>query len=270
MLKKSINSGILLAAIFVFAATTSASEIGEIALFTESVGWTDVATATAQANIIINKIKITNKIKTLSDNAIGEFAKEKTQDNKLDIIITFGYFPVSLYTPGNGQAENSVGEKFLEAGNMFINTADYIFYVTQGGGANGDTGLKNITDSNFDMWTANPNVPTDDGEKYTPSYTGAGAPRSFKISQIEADPDWELEVAFGTDGADQADPAVIRNTEYDGRVCVVYQISNNALPRGEVIAEILNNWLAEKLGVEAIEPAGKLPITWSEIKRSAL
>jgi hypothetical protein len=85
---------------------------------------------------------------------------------------------------------------------------------------------------------------------------------------VDADKDWEMEVIFGSDGGTHADPAVIINKDYGGRVCIVYQVSNDAMPRGGVITEILNNWLAEKLGVESVEPTGKLPVTWSEIKRS--
>ena len=65
------------------------------------------------------------------------FAKKRTGNTQLDIIITFGYFPVSLYEPGNTQKEESIAEKFLEGGDIFMNTADYIFYVTKGGGKNG-------------------------------------------------------------------------------------------------------------------------------------
>ena len=133
MLKKSISFGISLFAIFVFVATTwPASTIGDIAIFTEAVSWTDVGTANAAAEMIIDELKLTKNIEIMNDKAIGEFAKEKTENDKLDIIITFRYFPVSLYKPGNGEPNDSVGEKFLEAGNMFINTADYIFYVTLG------------------------------------------------------------------------------------------------------------------------------------------
>jgi hypothetical protein len=216
----------------------------------------------------MDEVDITKKIAKYGDDEIGDFSKAKTIDDAMDVIITFGYFPVSLYPPGNGKADGSVGEKFLEAGNMFINTADYIFYVTLGGGANGDTGLKNMTDSTFDLWTdGNSNKPSADGEKYTPSLKAFSAPRSFQLAQIEADDEWELEVAFGIDGGEtRADPAVIRNTEYGGRVCIALQVSDNSQPKGEVIAEILNNWLSEVVGAESVEPEDKLSITWGELK----
>lgn len=268
-MKKSLSFGILLFVTFVFVITPcSFSDVGEIAIFTESVGWTSTGTANAAAQIIMDEVTIATNIQKYSDADIGTFATEKSNNDDLDIIITFGYFPVSLYTPGNGEADDSVGEKFLEAGNMFMNSADYIFYVTQGGGANGDTGLKNMTDSNFDLWTdGNTCKPVADGEKYTPSLKSFTAPRSFKVDQIETDDEWELEVAFGMDkeGGTRADPAVIHNTEYDGRVCIFFQVSDDSQPRGEVAAEILNNWLSE-IAPRSVEPADKLPITWGEIK----
>ena len=262
---RSVLSGLL---ILIFtAAPCFSARMGQIAIFTEAVGWTTVQVANTAAAMIINEVTITNDIQILGDAEIEAFAEANTDDGELDVIILFGYFPASLYAPGNGQPDGSVGEEFLEGGNMFLNTADYIFYVSAA--LNEAAGLTNMTDSNFDCWTADiTNNPTADGEKYTPSYNGHNAPRSFKISQIEANPDWELEVVFGTDGADQADPAIIRNTEYDGRVGVVLQVSNDAMPKGEVFTEILNNWLPTVVMPGSVEPVGKLPVTWGEVKRS--
>jgi hypothetical protein len=261
---------ISLPVLLLLAATTClATNMGQIAIFTESVGWTNVGTANAQAQKIISDLRLTREIEILGDKAIGDFAQANTDDGELDIIITFGYFPVSLYAPGNGEADDSVGELFLEGGNMFINTADYIFYVTLGGGANADTGLKNMTDSNFDLWTDGVSTePTEDGKEYTPSLIATSAPRCFRVSQIEANPEWELEVAFGDDGGANADPAVIHNTDYDGRVAIVFQVSNDAMPRGEVITEMLNNWLSEKVEAQAVEPVDKLSVTWGKVKQS--
>lgn len=266
-MKKSILFSLLFgifAVVPCFAAT-----MGQIAIFTESVGWTDVGTANNAAQMIIDEVNVSKDIKILGDKDIAAFAEANTDDGQLDVIILFGYFPVNLYAPGNGEADDSIGELFLEGGNMILNTADYIFYVTQGGGANGDTGLKNMTDSNFDMWTdGNVNEPTADGEKYTPSYQGHTAPRSFKVSQIEGNDEWELEVAFGMDGGESnADPAIIRNVDYDGRVGIVMQVSA-VTPKGEVFTEILNNWLPTVVKPDPVEPLEKLPVTWGDVKNS--
>jgi hypothetical protein len=253
--------------VFVLAATAQASEMGEVAIFADAVSWTDVGTAKAAAQKIQSDLKLTRDIQILSDDAIGAFAEQNTDDGNLDIIITFGYFPVSLYAPGNAERDDSVGELFLEGGNMFINTADYIFYVTQGGGANGDSGLKNMTDSNFDMWGDDASTDaTEDGEKYTPSLVDVTfvANRPFKMSQVEADSDWELEAAFGTLG-DKADPAIIHNLTYDGRVGIAFQ-AGGTLPRAEVIIEMIDNFLVEKVKAQTVEPGDKLSCTWGEIK----
>jgi hypothetical protein len=151
---------------------------------------------------------------------------------------------------------------------MILNTADYIFYVTEGGGANGDTGLKNMTDSNFDLWTdGNTCKPTADGEKYTPSLIEFTAPRSFKVEQIEADSDWEVEVAFGSnDDGSMVDPVIIKNLSYGGFVGIFFQVSDNSLPRGEVASEMINNYIAPVI-VSPVEAHGKLPLTWGQLKK---
>ena len=253
----------------ILVTASQAQKMGQIAIFTESVGWTDVGTANAQAQIILDNLKITKSVEKLGDAAIGDWAKKNTKDGEMDIIITFGYFPVSLYTPGNAQANNSVGELFLEGGNMILNTADYIFYVTQGGGANGDAGLKNMTDSTFDMWTdGNVCQPTDDGKKFTPSLPASfTAPRSFKISQVEANPEWELEVAFGSNGVDNADPAIIYNTKYGGRVGIFFQVSDNNMPRGKIVVEMLDNWLSKQIKAQAVDSVEKLSTAWGKVKQ---
>jgi len=260
---------LLLFALFVFAATTCFAEtMGQIAIFTEAVGWTTVAHANAQAQMIKDDLRITRDIQILGDKEIAAFAEQNTDDGEIDIIITFGYFPANLYAPGNGEADDSVGELFLEGGNMLINSCDYIFYVTQGGAANGDVALKNITDSIFDLWTDGiVTAPTEDGKKYTPSLPKSiTAPRAFHINQVEADDEWELEVAFADDGGSSADPAVIRNTEYGGRVGIVFHVSNDAMPRGAVMTEMLDNWLAEKVERIAVDSADKLSVTWGKVK----
>jgi len=250
-----------------FAAPCFAEEMGQIAIFTESVGWTSVGAANTAAQIILDGVTITNDIQKLGNGDMGTFAEANTDDGELDIIILFGYFPPSLYTPGNGQPDGSVGELFLEGGNMFLNTSDYIFYVSS---ANNDAGgLTNMTDSNFDCWTDGiTNSPTEDGDTYTPSYAGHVGKRSFQINQVAADADWELEVVFGSDGANTADPAIIRNLTYNGRVGVVLQVDNNAVPRGEVLTEILNDWLPTVVSAKSVKPVDKLSVTWGEVKRS--
>jgi hypothetical protein len=270
-MKRYIIFSVLLALVLVFVpASWSVQKVGSVAIFTESVSWTDVGTANAAAQIIADKLKLTRDVQVLNNTDIATFATKNTKDGDLDIIITFGYFPPSIYKPVNAEPDNSIAEKFLEGGDMFINSADYIFYVSSA--VNGDAALKNITDSTFDMWcddNAKKNTPTDDGKKYAPSIPAASttATRSFKTDQIEANKDWEVEGAFSSNGGTYIDPAVIHNKVYDGRVGIVFQ-TGDATPRGEVITEILNNWLSQKVKAQPVENDGKLPVTWGKIKNS--
>ena len=243
------------------------TRMGEIGIFNESVGWTNVALAKADTEKIL-KTKFARSIKVYNDKAIGNFAKKNTADNKLDIIITFGYFPVSLYKPGNVEQEDSIAEKFLEGGDMFVNTADYIFYVTKGGGKNAADGLKTITDSNFDCWGADADkfTPTADGKKYVPSLPADyNSPRPMKAAQIKADKNWEVEVAFGSakDGS-LLDPAVIKSTTHGGRFVVVRQTPLAAPDRGKVFSEIIDNYFGS--AVAPVDPVAKIATAWGNIK----
>lgn len=246
------------------------TRMGEIGIFNESVGWTNVASAKADTEKIL-KTKFARSIKVYSDKAIGNFAKKNTADNKLDIIITFGYFPVSLYKPGNVEQEDSIAEKFLEGGDMFVNTADYIFYVTQGGGKNGAEGLKNITDSNFDCWGKDADVfkPSAEGKKYVPSLPNEyNSPRPMKKSQINADDNWEIEVSLGgTADGEKHDPVIVRNRHNGGRFVVVRQTPKAAPDRGDVIREILENYVKKEIvPALAVDTRSKLATTWSKVK----
>jgi len=254
----------MIAVVFAMLVFTSLSmaQIDKVAIFNENVGWTDVATAAAATDIILADVTAAADITVLNNDEIATFAEQNTGDGNFDIIITFGYLPPSLYEPPNVVEDGSLGELFLEGGDMFLNTADYIFYVSSVN--NGDTGLKNMTDSNLDCWVESTGEPTADGERYTPTYAGAGMPRGFQIAQIEEDPDWELEVAFGESADGTVDPAIIRNLTYGGRVAMWYQVSDNSLPRGEVAVEIINNYLAAN--VTAVEPGQKLVTTWGGLK----
>lgn len=256
----------LIAVIFVTLVFSSLglAQVDKIAIFTEAVSWTDVAAANAAADFIINNVASANDIAIYNDADMAGFAEANTNDGDFDIIITFGYFPVSLYTPGNADPDGSIAELFLEGGDMFLNTADWIFYVTEGGGANGADGLKNLTDSAFDMGAdGNKNTATDDGKSYTPSIPDSfEAVRVFKLDQIEADADWEVEKVFGSNG-NNLDPVIIRNVTYGGRVAIAFQIGG-VQPRGEVISEMIDNYLAGV--ITAVEPGDKLAVTWGGIK----
>ena len=245
------------------------TRMGEIAIFNESVGWTNLAAAKADSEKIL-RTKFARRVKVYNDKDIGTFAKKRTGNNQLDIIITFGYFPVSLYEPGNTQEEESIAEKFLEGGDMFMNTADYIFYVTKGGGKNGDAGLKTITDSNFDCWGDDSSfTPTVDGKKYVSSLPAKyKSTRPMKKSQIDADDNWEVEVSFGSNGDDFHDPVIIKSTTHGGRFVIVRQIADAAPDRGKVMSEILENYVNKRIvPALSVDKKDKLATIWAKSKK---
>lgn len=244
----------------------AAGPLGEVAIFTEQVGWIAQDRAAAEGKELADLLKKPKKVVILTDEEIGPWAEERTDNGLSDIIVTFGSFPVSLYPFGNAKPDGSVAENFLEGGNVFLNTADYIFYIVQGKGENGVTGLQNMMDINIEMWSGGTGIqPTDDGKKYTPSLIGFTSERTFKSAQI-VDP-WEVEVVFGDNGAGFLDPAIVHDTKTGGRIGIAFQEPNNAgLPRGKVFAEMIDNYLADTLGAKAVDPNEKATTTWAHIK----
>ena len=240
--------------------------MGDVAIFTEQSGWIAQGTAAAEGEELKKLLKRPANVDILTDKQIEKWAEDRTDNGLSDIIVTFGWFPTTLYPPGNQEPDDSVAEKFLEGGNVFLNTADYIFYVTQGGGANGEQGLKNMMDINADMWSGGTAIkPTNDGKKYTPSLKAFTSERTFKEKQI-VDP-WEVEAAFGDNAAGFLDPAIVHDTETGGRIGIAFQEPNNPnLPRGEVLAEMIDNFLFEVLGPQAVDPNGKVTTTWGNLK----
>lgn len=259
--------------LFLFLAVVSVSPLlasdvlGQVAIFNARAGWIDAGTAQAQTKIFMDGVKLVKDIQVLGDKEIGTWAKANTKDGDMDTIILFGDFPSSLYAAGNAEANDSVGELFLEGGNMFLNTGDYIFYINNGAGTNGETGLKNMTDSVFTMWNdGNTNKPSDTGKKYTPSLPASfAAVRCFSATQVEADEDWELEASFGENGAN-VDPGIIHNVSYGGRVGIFYQDSNTSSKRGQFLIELFDNWLREVVKAKAVDPQSKLSTTWGTVK----
>ncbi len=244
----------------------TAAPMGEVALFTEQAGWMGQPTAVKEGEEMIDMLKTPTDVVVLTDKQIGKWAEKHTDNGVSDIIVTFGWFPTTLYTPGNADPDGSIAEDFLEGGNVILNTADYIFYVTQGGGANGEQGLKNIMDINADMWSDGTAIkPTKDGKKYTPTLEAFTSARTFKEGQID-DP-WEVEVAFGDNGAGFLDPAIVHDTETDGRIGIAYQVpGDDTLARGEVFTEMIDNFLFEVLGPQSVDPNKKVTTTWAQIK----
>ena len=259
-----------LIAIMVVALTfTSAfAGIDQIAIFNENVGWTTVAAAKEATDQIVASVKSAKSVKVLNKAGIADFIKSTHDDGTVDAVILFGYLPETVYTPGNSQKDDSLIEQFIVGGNIVLNAADYIFYVTLGGGKNGADGLKTITNSAFDCWgDGNVCKPTADGKKYVPSLLAEyPAQRPMKLEQVKADENWEVEVAFGSSADGKLlDPAVIKSTTHGGRFVVVRQTPAAAPDRGKVFSEIIDNFFGPT--VAPVDPVAKIATAWGNIKR---
>lgn len=225
----------------------------DIAMYTDQTWWINKNTADRVAQEI--KKAVENRVKSIdfvSEENLPNWIKQNMGDGEIDIIFLFGDFPHSIYPSGNIQPDGSPAELFLEDGNMFLNTGDYIFW---GGvqGRNDHGGLQNMLDSPqlfIDLinpetgWA--PMSVTPLGRQYLPSLEGFQSARQFPINRMSNE--WEVEASFADDGGTRADPVVVRHKENDGRVAIFYQVENDDLPRAEVISEFILNWLPTVTG----------------------
>ncbi|MBT3271364.1 hypothetical protein HN371_29770 [Candidatus Poribacteria bacterium] len=247
------------------AACAASDGIGQMGVFYANVGWIGGAAASTAGDEIVANQNAFEDAQVYDLDGTEEWVIANTGDGDIDCLVMFGYTPETIYEPGNGDADDSPLEAFIDDGNFVMNSADYIFYVTAGGGTNGENGVKTVMDASFDLWTdGNLAEPTADGAKYTPSLDAFTSNRSFKLPQVDADPAWDAEAIFG-EGPAGADPVVLHNNETGGRVGIWMQVSNDALNRGEVAVEIFNNWVPTVIST-SVEPAGKATTTWGELK----
>merc|ERR1712096_422744 len=76
-----------------------------------------------------------DKDATGEGSALATWAKTNTGDGKPDVIITAcGTMPSSLYPFPNKKPDGSIVEEFVYAGNILINVADWIGYMSYEGG----------------------------------------------------------------------------------------------------------------------------------------
>jgi len=263
--------GVILALFVLVVTAPSWAQLGDVAIFSEGVGWISQENADAQRQIVFDNLKATvpsvGEVVWATDAEIGPWTEARIDDGVADILIIFGWFPTTLYTPGNVQVDDSIAERFLYGGNIILNCADYIFYVTEGGGANGENGLKNIININADLWGDNTAIaPTAMGTTYTPSLEAYMSFRPFKADQI-VDP-WEVEAMFGDNGSGWFDPGIIKLTGSSGRVGICMQEPNvGDLPRGQVLIEMID-FIAQQEGdgTTSVDAAGKMATTWGNLK----
>ena len=285
---------ILVIASFVAEAGLKPGGGSSLAIYSGSTndGWISQAAANANTDVIMNDARIkklfgniTNfkdKDVTGEGSALATWAKTHTGDGKPDVIITAcGTMPSALYPFPNKKPDDSIGENFVEAGNILINVADWIGYMSYEGGNrspnNGPSGAANIFDIKGLSFGARKGdmKPTAAGQKYIPSLKPFKSDRPWHVEQFK-DSDWDLTI-FAQADKDNADPAVAvsKQSGKDGKgiIAAMWQAAKPKWdiepdPRGIGVVEFIANWLDEAAKLStAVETENKLTTAWADIKQ---
>jgi hypothetical protein len=217
----------------------------DIAISTQAGWYSQTAADREMQEIVDNVTAVSIEVFTANDQAaLADWVSDHTGDGAADLLILNGQFPDTIYTPGNSQADGSLAELFLDDGNVIINTGDYMFYVVNGAGTNGEGGIRTMMDiPTITMWDDDTAVVvTAEGKEYTPTLQNFATDRPFHLDELEGD--WKPELILAQNAAGtRADPVIVVNTVTGGRLGIFYQTSGQDNdPRGEVISEWINNW----------------------------
>ncbi|MAF09358.1 hypothetical protein CMK11_02810 [Candidatus Poribacteria bacterium] len=270
------RTGIILIAGLVTAQAFAANF--EVAIYTEAHPWPQ-ARADQELTALTDQLQGVISFEAFAAGEVDAVAAwvEEHAGGELHMLILTGLLPTTLYA---GEAEGSLAEEFLDAGNTIINTGEYTFYSIEGKQEANETGaLQDIIDvpaafvwqGRGDNWLPDPVVmaPTADGLEYAPSIEEFGTSYPFHTEDYVATP-WELEIALAenTEEDPRVDPGVILNTETGGRLGIFVQayvldIPSPDISWGAVMGEYILNYY---LGVAAVAPGGKLASVWGAMK----
>ena len=252
-----------------FAVSLGASAI-DIAVYTETTQWIGQAQAQEQADIFMAEMDGADGVDSVTNPGQGDLEQwtiDHTVPDGGHLIVLYGDIPATIYE--NADADGSVAEEFLDAGNSFSNSNDYFFWGV--GGRNSEAGIQNMMDiPGIVQWDDNtPMERTAEGEAAVPSMPAAfTTDRPFHVDQL-IDP-WVLEVAFASTTGDQdttrCDPCIVHDTETNGRLIQVYQTNGVEQEEGLALAEILKNHYLDAIGALDVEPENKLSTTWAQLK----
>ena len=252
-------------------------------------GWISQDAAIANGETIANDADMKAIFETINvygdgdevgyDSALGLWMQEHTGNGQQDVFIAAsGTAPSAIYQFPNADPDGSNIENFVEDGNVFINVADWILYMSYEGGTrsddNGAAGAANVFDIpglSFGN-RGGPAVPTEMGEKYIPSLVEFQSDRPWHLEQFEGT-DWEVTpFAVSNDDANSADPAVAVNQTYGGIIAAMWQKAqpdwDGDDPRATGVIEFIANWLVEngEITTTPVEPQDKVATTWGRIK----
>ena len=252
-------------------------------------GWISQEAAIANGEAIANDTDMKAIFETINvygdgdevgyDSALGLWMQEHTGNGQQDVFIAAsGTAPSAIYQFPNADPDGSNIENFVEDGNVFINVADWILYMSYEGGSrsadNGADGAANVFDIPGLTFGARggPSVPTEMGEKYIPSLVEFQSNRPWHLEQFEGT-DWEVTpFAISNDDENSADPAVAVNQTYGGIIAAMWQKAQPDWegddPRAAGVIEFIANWLVEngEITTTPVEAQDKVATTWGRIK----
>ncbi|MFQ6008957.1 MAG: hypothetical protein ACE5K8_08420 [Candidatus Zixiibacteriota bacterium] len=288
MNRVNIQATLILLLLFGLASIALGGQ-NDLALYTgpTNPGWISPVAVAEIADLIKNDAGIKRIFKHIDDfgdgdevgddSPLAKWTKAHTGNGQQDVIVTVcGTTPSALYPFPNKKPDGSNVENFIEDGNVVINIADWIFYMSYEGGVrsadNGAAGAANVFDVPGLTFSnrGGPQKPTEAGKKYLPkSLKEFQSARPWHLEQLEKT-DWEV-TAFAKADDITADPAVAVNKKYGGIIAAMWQkdapIWPGDDPRGPGIIEFITNWLPENAeGFMSVDVKEKLATTWGEIK----
>ncbi len=269
----------------------SSASAADLAIYSgpTNPGWISQEAAIANGETIANDADMKAIFETINiygdgdevgyDSPLGLWMQEHTGNGQQDVFIAAsGTAPSAIYQFPNADPDGSNIENFLEDGNVFINVADWILYMSYEGGSrsadNGADGAANVFDIpglSFGN-RGGPAVPTEMGQKYIPSLVEFQSDRPWHLEQFEGT-DWEVTAfAVSNDDPDSADPAVAVNLTDGAIVAAMWQKAQPAWegddPRATGVIEFIANWLVEngEITTTPVEPQDKVATTWGKLK----
>ena len=274
--------------LFVIALTSAFA--ADLAIYSgpTNPGWISQEAAIANAEAIMNDDQMKSIFESIEnygdgdevgyDSPLGKWMQAHTGNGQQDVFIAAsGTAPSAVYQFPNADPDGSNIEDFIEDGNVFINVADWILYMSYEGGTrsanNGADGAANVFDIpglSFGN-RGGPQVPTDAGKQYLPSLVEFQSDRPWHLEQFDGS-DWEVTpFAVSNNDANSADPAVAVNKTYGGIIAAMWQKAqpnwSGDDPRAGGVIEFIANWLTENGDIATpVEAQGKIATTWGRIK----
>jgi len=238
-------------ALVVTSVFSTMAVAADIAISTQA-GWFGQAAADREAQEIVSNVTAV-AVELFPANqqaALADWVRAHTGDGISDLLILCGQLPATIYAPGNAQQDGSLAELFLDDGNCIVNTGDYLAYVVDGAGTNGEGGIRALMDNpSITMWDDDTQVTvTPEAAEFTPSLKSFATDRPFHLNELQGD--WQPELILAKNAAGtRADPVIVLNTATGGRLGIFFQTAGqDDDPRGEIISEWINNWYLPKLG----------------------